>query len=80
MGGLGPGLAVAGVVQHQHPVLVRRGRCIAQQQLQPPLVDPLVVPGRLGEKPLQLLHGRVLRADHGLGARERGQGLVAVAG
>jgi hypothetical protein len=48
--------------------------------LHAPLVDPLVVPGRLRDKPLQALHGRVLGADDRLGADQRGHGLVAVAG
>src|SRR5215211_2764200 len=63
VGGLRAGLAVTGVVQHQHAPLVRRGRGIATQQLHAPLVDPLVVPAGLGEKPLQALHGRVLGAN-----------------
>jgi hypothetical protein len=59
---------------------VRRGRGIVQQQLHAPLVDPLVVPAGLGEEPLQALHGLVLGANDRLGAGQRGQGLVAVAG
>jgi hypothetical protein len=80
VGGLGAGLAVAGVVQHQGAAVVRRGRRVAKQQLQAALVDPLVVPARLRQEPLQALHGRMLGADHGLGAGQRGHGLVAVAG
>jgi hypothetical protein len=38
-------LAVAGVVDHQHPPLVGRGRRISLQQPDPLLVDPLMVPG-----------------------------------
>ena len=61
-------------------MLVRAGRRVGHEQLHPALVDLLVVPGRLGEEPLQALHGRMLRADHGLGASQGGQRLVAVAG
>jgi hypothetical protein len=79
MRGLGAGLAVTGVINDQHPPLVRgRGR-VAQQQLEPALVDPVGVPGRLRQKPLQPLHGRMLGANDRFGAGQRGQGLVAVA-
>jgi hypothetical protein len=80
MGGVAAGLAVAGVIQHHRALVVGRGRGIVQQQLHTPLVDPLMVPAGLGEKPLQALHGRVLGAHDGLGTGERGHGLVAVAG
>ena len=78
MGGVAAGLAVAAVVQHQHPPLVRAGRGIATQQLQAPLVDPVEVPGGLGQEPLQPLHGPVLGAGDRLGAGQGGQGLVAI--
>jgi len=80
VGGVPAGLAVAAVVQHQRPLVVGGGRRVAHQQLDAALVDPLVVPGRLGEKPLQPLHGLVLGADDRLGAGQRGERLVAVAG
>src|SRR6266545_8107887 len=59
--------------------VVRRGGRVGLQQLDPALVDPLVVPGRLRHKPLQALDGRVLGANDGLGADQRGHRLVAVA-
>jgi hypothetical protein len=80
MRGLVPGLAVAAVVQHQHPLVVRCGRGIVQQQLHAALVDLVGIPGCLRHKPLQPLHGAVLGADDWFGAGQRGQGLVAVAG
>ena len=79
MGGVPAGLAVAAVVQHQRPLVVGGGRRVAQQQLDAALVELLVVPGRLGNKPLQPLHGLVLGADDRLAAHQRGQRLVAVA-
>ena len=79
MGGLGAGLAVAGVVNDQHPPLVRAGRRVAQQQRQAALIDLLVVPGRFRQEPLQLLHGRMLGPDDRFGAGQGGQGLAALA-
>ena len=38
--GLGAVLAVPGIVDHQHPAAMRRGRRVRQQQLQPARVDP----------------------------------------
>jgi hypothetical protein len=78
--GRGAVLAVAGVVEHQHALGARRGRRIRTQQLDPPLVDLLVVPGRLREEPLQPLDLAVLSAHDWLGVGQGGQGLVAVAG
>src|SRR6266498_4936112 len=72
------GLAVAGVVDDQHPVVVGRCGRVAQQQLHAALVELLVVPGRLRQEELQALHGPLLRADHRFGAGQTGQGLVAV--
>jgi hypothetical protein len=72
--------SVAAVVDDQHPLVVGAGRRVVHQQLQPPLVELLVIPGRLRQEELQALHGRMLRADHGFGAGQAGQGLVAVAG
>ena len=80
MGGVAAGLGVAGVVDDQHALVVGAGCRVGQQQLQAVLVDLLVVPGRLGEEPLQALHGPMLGTDQRLGAGQRGQGLVAVAG
>jgi hypothetical protein len=79
MRGVPAGFAVAAVIDDQHPLPMWRGCRVAQQQLDAPLVELLVVPGRLGEKPLQPLHGLVLGTDDRLGARQRGQRLVAVA-
>jgi hypothetical protein len=59
---------------------VRRGRRIRAQQLDPALVDGLVVPGRLRQEPLQPLDLAVLGAGDRLGVGQPGQGLVAVAG
>jgi hypothetical protein len=79
MRGVRAGLAVAGVVDDQHTLLVRGGRRVGQQQRQPALVDLLMVPGRLGQEELQALHGCVLGTGDRLGASQRGQGLVALA-
>ena len=79
MGGVAAGLAVAAVINDQHPLVVRAGGRIGQQ-LQPALVDLVGVPGGLRHKPLQALRGWVLGADDRLGAGQGGQGLVAVAG
>jgi hypothetical protein len=78
--GLGPVLAVAGVVQDQHPVGVGPGGGVRQQPRQAPRVDRRPVPGGLREEVLQLLGGRVLRPDHRLRPGQRRQGLVPVAG
>jgi len=80
VGGLGAGLAAAGVVDDQHALVVGRGRRVVQQQLHAPPVDLPGVPGCLREEPLQALHGLVLGADDRLGAGQRGEGLVAAAG
>jgi hypothetical protein len=47
MRGLVAGLAVAAVVDHQHPLVVGCGRGILHQQLHATPVNPLVVPRRL---------------------------------
>jgi hypothetical protein len=78
VGGVAAVFSVAGVVDDQHALLVGGGGRVAKQQLQAALVDLLVVPGRLRQEELQALHGRMLGADHGFGAGECGQGLVAV--
>jgi hypothetical protein len=52
-------LAVAAVIDHQHPAAMRRGRRVRQQQLQPARVDPLRVPARLRQEELQPLHHRM---------------------
>jgi hypothetical protein len=77
--GLAAGLAVAAVVDDQRALVVGRGRRVGHQQLQPPLVELLVVPAGLGEEPLQPLHGAVLGAGDRLGAGQPGERLVAVA-
>ena len=56
--GLHPVLAVPAVIDHQHPRIVRGGRRIRPQQLQPAGIDPLRVPPGLGEEELQPLHRR----------------------
>ena len=80
MGGGGAVLAVAGVVQHQRTPVMRSGRRVLPQQLHAPLVDLVVVPGRLREEPLQPLDLTVLGTRNRFGAGQPGQGLVAVAG
>jgi hypothetical protein len=80
VGGVAAGLAVAAVIQHQHALVVGRGGRVGHQQLDPALVDPLMIPAGLAEEPLQALHGRVLGANDRLGAGQRGHGLVTVAG
>jgi hypothetical protein len=79
VGGVAAGLAVAAVVDDQHALVVRAGGRIGYQ-LEPALVDLVGVPGGLRHKPLQALRGQVLGANHRLGAGQRGQGLVSVAG
>jgi hypothetical protein len=71
-------LAVAGVIDHQHPLGVRRGDRVGLQQRDPPLVDRLVVPGRLRQEPLQPLDLAMLGAGDRLGVGQGGQGLVAI--
>jgi hypothetical protein len=73
-------LAVAGVVNHQHPSLVRGGGWIRAHQLHPPVVDGLVIPGRLRQKPLQPLDFTMLGTGDRLGPGQPGQRLVAIAG
>jgi hypothetical protein len=80
VGGVATGLAVAAVVQHQHALALRTGGRVGHQQLDPASVHLLGVPRRLRQQPLQPLHGTVLGADDRLGAGQRGQRLVAVAG
>src|SRR6266566_4752403 len=75
---LGPVLAVPAVIDHQHPRLVRRGRRVRPQQLQPPGVDLPRIPPRLRQEELQPLHRRMLRPGHRLSAGQRGQRLVPV--
>jgi pimeloyl-ACP methyl ester carboxylesterase len=77
-GGVGAVFSVAGVIDHQHPLLVGRSDRVGAQQLDPPLVDRLVVPGRLRQEPLQPLHLAMLGTGDRLGAGQSGQGLVAV--
>jgi hypothetical protein len=80
MGGGAAVLTVTGVIDHQHPPLVGRGGRVGAQQLDPPLVDLFVVPGRLRQEPLQPLDLAVLGAGDRLGIGQGGQGLVAIAG
>ena len=76
----GPGavLAVPAVIDHQHPALVRRGRPIGQQQLQPAGIDLLGIPPGLRQEELQPLHRGMLRPGHRLRPRQRRQRLVPV--
>ncbi len=62
-------LAVAGVVDHQHPPRMRRGGRVGLEQPDPLLVDRLVVPGRFRQEPLQPLHLAVLGTDDRLANR-----------
>ena len=66
------------VIDHQHPLGVRRGRRIRAQQLDPLLVDRLMVPGRLRQEPLQPLDLAMLGAHDWFGVGQGGQGLVAI--
>jgi hypothetical protein len=59
--GPGPVLAVAAVIDHQHPAAMRRRRRIGQQQLQPPGIHLVSVPPRLGQEKLQPLYRRDAR-------------------
>jgi hypothetical protein len=79
MGGVAAVLAVAAVVDHQHPLAVGAGGRVGHEQLQPPLVDLLVVPGGLRHEERQALQGSMLGAEDRFGAGQGGQGLVAVA-
>jgi len=78
VGGGAAVLAVAGVVDHQHPPPVRAGGRVGLEQLDAALVDGLAVPGRLRQEPLQPLDLAVLGAGDRLAVGQRGQGLVAV--
>ncbi len=62
------------------PPRVWRGGRVGLQQLDPLLVDGLVVPGRFRQEPLQPLDLAVLGAHDRFGVGQGGQGLVAVAG
>jgi hypothetical protein len=80
MGGGGAVLAVAGVVNHQHAPVIGGGGRVLAQQLHPPVVDLLVVPGRFRKEPLQPLDLAVLGTGDWLGPGQPGQGFVAIAG
>jgi hypothetical protein len=80
VGGVAAVFSVAGVVDDQHAVVVGAGGRVGQQHLKAPLVELLVVPGRLRQEELQALHGRVLGTNDRFGAGQGGQRLVAVAG
>ena len=54
-------------------------RPVGAQLLDPPRVERLGLPGRLGEEPLQALRRRGLRPEVRLGPRQPGQRLVALA-
>ena len=79
MGGRGAVLAVASVIEHQHTRIVRGGGRVLAQHPHAPLVDLLVIPGRLRQEPLQPLDLMVLRPSDRLGPGQPGQGLVAIA-
>jgi hypothetical protein len=76
--GGGAVLAVPGVVDDQHALVVRGGGGVGQQQFDAPVVDPLVLPGGLGQEELQPLDGRVLGTGHRFGVSQAGQRLVPV--
>jgi hypothetical protein len=57
---------------------MRRGLRSSPQQFQPALVDPPVLPPRLGQEELQPLHGRVLGSDHRLRTDQTRQSLVPI--
>src|SRR4030095_2975758 len=78
MGGLAPGLAVAGVVDHQHPLLVGSGGGLVQQQVEPTRVHCIGVPGRLRKEKLQALHRGRLGPDDGLRPNQRGESLIPI--
>jgi hypothetical protein len=67
MGRLGPIFAIAGFIDDEHPTGIRHGAGIGAQHLQATRRHRGGVPRRLGEKPLQPLHRRVLGPDDGLG-------------
>ncbi len=71
-------LAVAGLVDDEGTLRVRRRQRILAQPRDPPRRHGLGVPLGFGQKELQLLHRRGLRLRDGLSAHERRQGLVAV--
>lgn len=56
-------LAFPGVVDHDDPVVVQSDHRLAAQQLKAPVVDPLGVPGTLGQEELQPLHRPRSRTD-----------------
>ena len=62
------------------PRIVGGGGRVLAQQPHPPVVDLLVVPGRLRQEPLQPLDLAVLGPADRLGPGQAGQGLVALAG
>lgn len=76
--GRGAVLAVPGVVDDQHTLIMRGGGRIGANHLKPPVIDLPGVPGGLRQEELQPLHGRILRAGHRLGAGQAGQRLVPV--
>src|SRR6266705_1250336 len=62
-GGVAAVIAVAGVVDDQHPPGRGGGSQGRRAATQAVVVDLLGVPGGLRQKPLQALHGRVLGVD-----------------
>ena len=76
MGGGGAVLAVAGVIEHQRTGIVRGGGRVLARHPHAPLVDPLVIPGRLREEPLQPLDLAVLGPGDRLGPGQPGQVLL----
>ena len=75
MGRLVPPLAVAVLVDDEHPVRVGGRRRVGTQERQPPPVDGVRRPGRRAQEPLPPLCPRVLRPNVRRGVRQAGQGL-----
>ncbi len=71
-------LAVPGVVDHDDPTVMRSRRRLLSQELEPPVVDLIGLPGGLGQEELQPLHPRHPRTRRRLRPRQAGDRLVPV--
>src|SRR5205823_12102435 len=80
MRGLGPGLAIAGVIEHQHALLMGGRGPVAKEEIEPTRVHRVGVPGGLRQEELQTLYGRCLGPDDGLRADQGREGLMPLAG
>jgi hypothetical protein len=72
--------AVTVFVEDQNSSLTPFGVGVGQEQLQPPAIDGLHVPGGLGDKVLEPLYLWVLGSIAGSSASQGGQSLITFSG